>query len=193
MLLQIIFILEIIFLFTQVAFLSHSQEVTVDSVEDVKDHVHEVDPDFAKNPSKNMRWPDEATAIVLECVQNRQLPAAVMKKLKNSNVFAGKMPSMTQVYNKIAASKAIAFPSKSVNNTHELRDKVSEYLDQPVSDIEAFVAHQEIDDEDETKEPRFTIIFSSKKNMKKMKSDRVLQTDATYRLNWLGFLSQFLV
>ena len=97
------------------------------------------------------------------------------------------MPSMTQVYNKIAAQKAIAFSSKSVNNTHELRDKVSEYLEQPVSDIEAFVAYQEIDDEDDTKEPRFTIIFSSKQNMKKMKSDRVLQTDATYRLNWLGY------
>ena len=173
--------LNLFLLLSQVAFLSHSQEVTVDSVEDVTDHVHDVDPDFVKNPSKNMRWPDEATAIVLECVQNRQLPAATIKKLKNSNVFGGKMPSMTQVYNKMAASKVIAFPSKSVNNTHELRDKASEYLEQPASDIEAFVAHQEIDDEDETKEPRFTIIFSSKKNMKKMKSDRVLQTDATYR------------
>ena len=54
----------------------------VDSVEDVTDHVHDVDPDFVKNPSKNMRWPDEATAIVLECVQNRQLPAATIKNGK---------------------------------------------------------------------------------------------------------------
>ena len=70
---------------------------------------------------------------------------------------------MTHIHNKMAASKVIAFPSKSVNNNHELSDKVSEYLEQPASDIEAFVAHQEIDDEDKTKRPRFTIIFSSKK------------------------------
>ena len=45
----------------------------------------------------------------------------------------------------------------------------------------------EIDDEKDYKEPRFIILFSSKKNLKKLTSDRVLQTDATYRLNWQGF------
>ena len=60
-------------------------------------------------------------------------------------------------------------------------------MGEPSSDIDPFVPFHEILDEDSTKEPRFTIIFSTKKNLEKLKGDQVLQTDATYRLNWMGF------
>ena len=60
-------------------------------------------------------------------------------------------------------------------------------LEQPKSEIEGFLPFCEIHDEDENKEPRFTITFSTKKNLNKMKDDLVLQTDATYRLKWMGF------
>ena len=81
----------------------------------------------------------------------------------------------------------IIFPSSKIKNTHELRLKVAEYLEKPANDIDAFVPYHEIEDDDESNDPRFTIIFTSKKNLGKLKSDRVLQTDATYRLNWMGF------
>ena len=61
------------------------------------------------------------------------------------------------------------------------------YLGEPASAVEAFIPYHDIDDEDDSKEPRFTIIFTTKKNMSKLRSDSVLQTDATYRLNWFGF------
>ena len=159
----------------------------METLENATDHVHEEDPDFVKNPSKNYRWPKEATKIVIEGVTNHAKPNVIKRNLKNANVLGGKMPTKGQLYNKIAATKDIVFPSSKVKNTHELRQKVSEYLDTPTNDIEAFVPFHEIDDADETKEPRFTIILTTKKNLAKMKSERVLQTDATYRLNWLGF------
>ena len=55
------------------------------------------------------------------------------------------------------------------------------------SKMEAFVPFHKIEDTNDDEDPRFTIIFTTTKNMEKMKSDRVLQPDARYRLNWLGF------
>ena len=71
-----------------------------------------------------------------------------------------------------------------VRNTHEPRTKVAEYLEEPESELQAFVPYHEIVDDDESSDPRFTIIFTTQKNLGKLKSERVLQTDATYRLNW---------
>ena len=171
----------------QVSFLSHCQDVTVETIEGITDHSHEEDPDFVKNPSKNFRWTIEATKVVIEGVMNHAMPTVIRRNLKICNSLNGKMPTKVQLYNKIAATKKTVFPSSAINNTHELRAKVAEYVNEPVSDIEAFVAFHEIDDKNIHSDPRFTIIMTSRKNMEKMKSDRVLQTDATYRLNWFGF------
>ena len=171
----------------KVAFLSHCPEVTVDVLESVLEHRHDDDPDFVSNPTKNFRWTDEATNIISELVKNHVYPAQIEKTLKSSNVFRGNMPSRAKLYNKIAAEKKKVFKSLKVNNTHELRMKISEFLDEPLSEFESYVAHHEIDDDDPNEDPRFTIIMASKKNMSKMKESRLLQTDATYRLNWFGF------
>ena len=171
----------------KVAFLSHCPEVTVDVLEDALEHRHDEDQDFVENPSKNYRWTDEATKIVSELVKNHVFPAQIEKTLKSSDVFRGNMPTKAQLYNKCAAEKKKFFKTSKVNNTHELRMKISEFLDEPSSEFESYVAHHEINDDDPNKEPRFTIIMTSKKNLKKMKDSRLLQTDATYRLNWFGF------
>jgi hypothetical protein len=123
----------------------------------------------------------------MEGVVNHAMPKVIKRNLKNTNVCGDKLPSNTELYNKIAAVKKTAFPATKVKNTHELRLKVAKYLREPEAELEAYIPYHDIDDEDDTKEPRFTIIFTTKKNMKKLRSDSVLQTDATYRLNWLGF------
>ena len=64
---------------------------------------------------------------------------------------------------------------------------MSANLEVPEDDVQGYVVHSHIDDENEDEEPRFTIIFSTNKNLGKLRSERVLQTDATYRLNWHGF------
>ena len=127
------------------------------------------------------------TQVVMEGVINHAMPKVIRRNLKHANVCNKEMPSKRELYNKIAALKKTAFPSSKVKNTHELRLKVAEYLDEPASDLKAFVPSYDIDDDDDTKEPRFTIIFTTKKNLRKLNSNRVLQTDATYRLDWFGF------
>ena len=170
----------------KVTFFSDNSEVTVEAVEGATDHVHEEDTDFVENSSKNFRWTDEMTKYVTEGIQNNHRPNFILRKMKKSNMF-DKLPSKTQLYNKCAATKKTENPSHKINNTNEMRNKVAEFLGEPTSEVKAFVPFHEILDDDDTKEPRFTVIFSTKKNLKKLKSERVLQTDETYKLNWLGF------
>ena len=92
-----------------------------------------------------------------------------------------------QLYNKIANLKRIVFPSEKIANSHDLRQRVAANLEVPEDELEGYVIDHEIDDEKEEEDPRFTIIFSTRKNMSKLRSDRVFQLDATYRLNWNGF------
>ena len=67
--------------------------------------------------------------------------------------------------------------------THELRQKICEKLEVPESDVEGYVAHYEVLDEEEDKEPRFTVIWTSKKLLARARS-YFHQDDATYRLTW---------
>jgi hypothetical protein len=78
------------------------------------------------------------------------------------------------MYNKVAATKATDSPSICVKNTHELRLKVAEYLKEPESDSEAFVPYYSIEDSNLFKDPRFTVTFSSKKNLDNLKAGAVL-------------------
>ena len=68
-----------------------------------------------------------------------------------------------QLNNKIRHCRKILQHSSQIFSTHELRQKVCEKLEVPESDVEGYVAHFKIDDEDDEKEPRFTIIWSTKK------------------------------
>ena len=116
----------------QVAFLSHNSEVTVEPVEGVEDHIHEEEPPSTNN-SSTFKWSDEMTKVVMEWIHAK--PNFIKIKLKG---LGCKMPTQTQLYNKIAATKKTVFPSSKVRNTHELRMKVAEYLEEPESELQAF-------------------------------------------------------
>ena len=135
--------------------------------------------------STNFKWSEEATRLIKEHIH--AFPNQILRKLKEANVFTGCVPTKTQLYNKVATTKDTVLPSIRVENTHELRQKVAEYLEEPKSDLEAWIPFHDIQDSDPSKDPRFTVIFSSKKNLEKLKSSRLLQTDATYRLNCMNF------
>ena len=81
--------------FFKVALVSNNSEVTVETVEGVNDHLYYEDTDAVDNPSANLRWSPEMTKIVMEGV--------IKRNLKNANVLGSKVPSKTQLYNKIAA------------------------------------------------------------------------------------------
>ena len=52
--------------------------------------------------------------------------------------------------------------------------------------MEAYIAYHEVLDEEEDEEPRFTVIWTSKKLLART-SNNLTQDDATYRLVWQGF------
>ena len=164
--------------------MSHSSEISVESLENVNEQCHVEDTKVENSKSTNFKWPEEATKIVKDNIHFK--PNQILRKLREANVFSGKMPSKVQLNNKVSAKKN-AYASTSVKNTHELSMKVADYLKEPEKEIEAFVPFSDIDDTDISKEPRFTVVFSTKKNLEKLKVNTVLQTDATYRLNWMRF------
>lgn len=61
----------------KVTFLSHNSEVTVESLEDFTDHVHDEDMENVNNPSSNYRWTAEMNKIVIEGVTNHAKPNVV--------------------------------------------------------------------------------------------------------------------
>ena len=169
----------------RVVYPSHNTEVVVETIEGVDNHDHQEDPDFVEEASHNFRWSDEMTDLVEENIHYK--PNVILRKLKSANVLGRNIPTKTQLYNKMSALKKAACPRMKILNTHELRQSLANLLETPESKMEAFVPFHEIEDSNDDEDPRFTTIFTTTRNMEKMRSDRVLQTDATYRLNWLGF------
>lgn len=171
----------------KVIYVSTSSDVTVECTDPNNVHEHEEVDENTVGNAKQFRWTEDQTKIITEGVINHAKPNVIKRNLNNANVFGNLKPSKVQLYNKIANIKKNIFPAQSILNTHDLRQRVASNLNVPENEVEGHVVHHHIDDEKENEEPRFTIIFSTKKNLQRMSSDRLLQTDATYRLNWNGF------
>ena len=170
----------------KVTYFSTSFDVMVESNDCNEVHIHEEDAEAVEH-SKQFRWTNKQTDIITTGVLNHAKPNVIKRNLNNANVFPGSKPTKVQLYNKIANLKRIVFPSEKITNSHDLRQRVAANLEVPEDELEGYVIDHEIDDEKEEEDPRFTIIFSTRKNMSKLRSDRVFQLDATYRLNWNGF------
>ena len=70
--------------------------------------------------------------------------------------------------------------------THELREKIKDNLNIPENDNEPYISFHEVLDENELEEPRFIVIWTSKKMMKRA-SNEMTQDVATYCLTWQGY------
>ena len=55
-------------------------------------------------------------------------------------------PTSQQLYNKIANMKKVLNLSETVENTHDLREKIKEFLEVPDNDIEGYVPYENIQD-----------------------------------------------
>ena len=69
------------------------------------------------------------------------------------------------------------------NTTHNLRNKVKDFLENPLLDDESWVPLSEIDDSGEGP-VRITIIFGTNKTIENLKFSETFHCDATYRLTW---------
>ena len=171
----------------KVSFLTRCSDVIVETNDGLMDHLHDEDPEYELNPGAVFKWTEEMNKIIEEGVVNHAKPNVIKRNLNEANLFLSRKPSKIQLYNKIAAVRKRVFPSINIVNTHQMRQRISNVLEIPASEVEGYVPYWEIDDENDEKEPRFCVIFTSKKNQEKLSSIDLLQTDATYRLNWMGF------
>ena len=171
----------------KLSFMSDSPAVTVETIDGVEEHKHEVDPQHAANQGAVFKWTDEQTNVIEHDLKNGRYPNVIQRNLIKANVFGLRKPSKVQLYNKIAAVKKKLFPSHQILNTHQLRQKVSALLEVPDSEVEGFIPYWEIIDEKENEEPRFCVVFTTPRNQQKVGSHQLLQSDATYRLLWMGF------
>ena len=73
--------------------------------------------------------------------------------------------------------------NKPCNTTHNLRNKLKDFLKNPLLDDESWVPLCQIEDEEEG-EPRITVIFGTNKTLENLKFSETFHCDATYRLTW---------
>ena len=106
--------------------------------------------------------------------------------MEDANLFSdGRIQTSLQLNNKIRHVRKLLHGSSQIVNTHELREKIQEYLEIPSDANKAYIAVNNVEDDDETAEPRFNIIWTTHKLMERI-SDNLTQDDATYRLVWQG-------
>ena len=60
--------------------------MSVESLEDVSGHSHEEDLEIVEKKSINFRWPEEATKIIMEGVQNHAKPNVIKRNLKHAEI-----------------------------------------------------------------------------------------------------------
>ena len=110
----------------------------------------------------------------------------IRRNLENANLFVGgKIPTAQQLNNKIAHLRTSLNKSQQIFRTNDLRQKIRENLDIPEDEHTAYIAAYEVLDEDEAAEPRFTVIWTSRRMLART-NDNMIQDDATYRLTWQG-------
>ena len=170
-----------------VVFYSHNDVVSVACADGQSEHAHEVDESGEGSAGVNFKWTQAQTNLIKNCVQNEQTrPAIIRRNLENANLFMdGKTPSVQQLNNKIAHVKVQLNRTQQIFTTHDLRLKIEESIDLPDDETDAYIAFNEVIDENEKEEPRFSVIWTSGKMLKRT-SNLMTQDDATYRLVWQG-------
>ena len=139
----------------KVSFLTRCSDVIVETNDGLMDHLHDEDPEYELNPGAVFKWTEEMNKIIEEGVVNHAKPNVIKRNLNEANLFLSRKPSTIQLYNKIAAVRKRVFPSINIVNTHQMRQRISNVLEIPASEVEGYVPYWEIDDENDEKEPRF--------------------------------------
>ena len=171
----------------KISYKTYNSEVVVETNDNLDHHIHEIDESYADKPGSVFKWTDEMNKIIEESIKNRNLPTLTMRNLEAANVFHNRRPTMIQLYNKCAAMKKKVFPAVNIVNTHHMRQKIKDHVEPPECDNTGFIPYWEILDENDDDTPRFCVIFTTEKNQALLSKVKLLQTDATYRLNWMGF------
>ena len=169
----------------KIIFPSDSQEVIA---QEVNSHSHIHDPEIV-DTSSSFQWSKAATDLVAHGIKSGATPKVILRSLRDHGCFVDvQEPSMMQLYNKISHLKKVLDLTESIDNTHELRNKIKEYSKIPDNDIESFVCYSNIQDDVESNEElRLVVIFTTLRTLNYLRKTNNLHSDATYRLNYCNF------
>ena len=123
----------------KVSYLTYNSKVVVETNNGLEHHVHDVDDEYENNPSAVFIWTDEMTKIIKKYEKMHKKPNFTLRLLNEANIFLSRKPTKIQLYNKCAAMRKKLNPSKNIVNTHQMRQKISEVLESPESEVEGFV------------------------------------------------------
>ena len=164
----------------RVVYSSDSYDVHVE--ETSGEHDHSEDPDSVSR-SGVYHWSQLATQIVTEGVSNNLKPTVILRNLRARGALSDPEPTRIQLNNKISHVKKKGNLNEPCNTTHDLRNKLKDFLENPLLDDESWVPLSEIDDSGEG-QVRITIIFGTNKTLENLKFSETFHCDATYRLTW---------
>ena len=91
----------------KVSFPSHSTEVVVEAVHGTPEHNHSQDPDYLWDGVHQFRWSDQMSQVVMKGISEHKRPGRIMKDLLCADIDRRNLPSKSQLYNKIAATKSL--------------------------------------------------------------------------------------
>ena len=121
--------------------------------------------------------------IVTKGVSNHLKPTVILRNLRSQGALSDPGPTRIQLNSKINHVKKKGNINKPCNTTHNLRNKLKDFLKNPLLDNESWVPLCQIEDEEEG-EPRITVIFGTNKTLENLKFSETFHCDATYRLTW---------
>ena len=147
----------------KVNFFSTSELVLVETnlVHPAHNHVANADHD---TEGSAFRWTREQTEMIRQGVANEAKPKVIRRNMENANLFSGgRVPTSLELNNKIAHVRKQLHGSSQIFDTHKLREKINEFSEIPDDDLTGYIVSSEVHDEDEDADPRFNIIWTSKK------------------------------
>lgn len=168
-----------------IRYLTTSDEVVID-VDENYEHVHEREENFEHNTNV-FQWTSQQAEIIIQGILNEAKPAVIRRNLTRNNAFInGNEPTALQLSNKIAYLRRTLKSTSQILTTHDLRENIATKLQIPEDENQAYIVYHEVRDEKEYEEPRFVVIWSTRKMLNRVNID-IIQDDATYRLNWHGY------
>ena len=127
-------------------------------------HNHAEDPE-TRTDSKVYHWSRLETQIIREGVANNLKPSVIRRNLRNRGALSDPEPSTVQLNNKISHVKKKENMNEPINTTQDLRNKLRDFQNIPVSENESWVPLCQINDTEIDEEVRITVIFGTNKKL----------------------------
>ena len=162
----------------RVTYSDSSEAVTVEAV--TPTHNHEINLEAEEAEDGNLVWTAEQKKVIMTGVLNEAKPAVIRRNLKDY-FPEGKLPTATQLANKIAYVRKELVEAKQVLTTGELRKLIAEHSNRDEHDKhKMYVGFSEVVDDQGEANVRFTVVLTTPALAARM-SKELIQDDSTYR------------